>query len=100
MSGQKTVSVKIEKGIPLPDARNVKRNPMIAVLEKMKDGDSFLYPNNGSKRSKLSYCSRKAKVVIATRTVDETTMRVWRIKAYSSTLTDGERTIHCKVRKP
>lgn len=78
----KNALVKIEKGIPLPDFNIAKRNPMIAVLEKMKDGDSFLYSNRGNARANLSYCARKAKVVISTRTVDDTTMRVWRVKAY------------------
>lgn len=73
--------VKIDKGIPLPDRTWAKKKPLVVTLEKMKDGDSFIYPM--LKRSELFYCARKARVVIATRTVDETTLRCWRIKAYT-----------------
>jgi hypothetical protein len=72
-------TVKVEKGIPLPDRTWAEKKPLIGVLEKMKDGDSFLYPL--IKRSELSYCARKAGVVISTRTVDPLTIRVWRIKS-------------------
>jgi hypothetical protein len=71
-------ALKIERGIKLPDRTRGTRNPMIAMLEKMKDGDSFLYPM--LKRPELSYCARKAGVVITTRMVDETTVRCWRVK--------------------
>lgn len=73
-------AIKIEKGIKLPERTWTARNPLIAILEKMKDGDSFLYP--ASKRAKLNYPARKARVVIATRTINETTLRCWRVKAW------------------
>ena len=75
-------AIKIQKGFPIPDTRWTTSNPMVAVLTKMKDGDSFLYPSR--KRASLSYPARKAKVVIATRTVDDLTIRVWRVKSFPS----------------
>lgn len=74
--------IKIEKGIALPEQRWASQNPLIAVLAKMKDGDSFLYPSRN--RWKLSYPAKKAGVVIATRTVDDLTIRVWRVKSFPS----------------
>lgn len=74
----KNGQIKIEKGIPLPDKRQGSQNPLIEQMKKMKNGDSFLYPI--LKRTTLSFCARKAQIVISTRTVDEQTVRCWRIK--------------------
>ncbi len=70
--------VKIDKGIPLPNLRGAPRNPMVLVMSKMKDGDSFLYPI--VKRTHICGWARQAGIVISTRAVDESNIRVWRIK--------------------
>lgn len=74
----KNGEIKIEKGIKLPTLKWGTKNPLVLAMAKMKDGDSFAYPL--SKRTQLSYCANKAGIVIATRAVDETTLRCWRVK--------------------
>ena len=71
-------AIKIDRGVPLPETKWHSKNPLVLAMEKMKDGDSFEYPL--TKRTMLSYCASKAGIVIATRIIDQSTLRVWRIK--------------------
>lgn len=76
----KTESVKVEHGIKFPERPWRPKNPLVNVMMKMKDGDSFTYPLH--KRPELAYCARKAGIVIATRMLDDkATVRCWRIKS-------------------
>ena len=74
----KNDAIKIEKGIPLPESKYETKNPLVLIMKKMKNGDSFLC--SIGRRSNLFYCARKAHIVISTRNVDESQIRVWRIK--------------------
>jgi hypothetical protein len=70
--------LKIDKGTPVP-SQVLARNGLTALLRGMDVGDSFLYPK--VKRTNLHpLFQRIAGSKFATRSADETNVRVWRIE--------------------
>ena len=70
--------IKIDKGIPIPVSWH-ERSPY--PWAEMKVGDSFAVPKgNRSINSSAAYAGRKLNRKFICRTVDEETVRVWRIK--------------------
>lgn len=68
---------KIEKGIPLPGEKGSTAATAAQTLRNMEVGDSFLYPKE--KRANLfTTAYRLAGIKIATRSVDDKSVRVWR----------------------
>lgn len=64
----------IESGIPIPVA---KKPGMLAILRRMKIGDSVVVDKNGARN--FWFAARGNNMKVATRTVTETHSRVWRI---------------------
>lgn len=72
------MSIQIEKGIPIGKHGN-ERGGVLSTLRAMEIGDSFLLPKD--KRNGLFATANRVKGrKFVTRTVDESSVRVWRVQ--------------------
>lgn len=72
---------KIESGIPLPslaEGQVTNYGPVRLAMRQLQPGDSFLFPNN--KLQTVQIAAKAEKMKVATRKVDATTRRVWRVQ--------------------
>jgi hypothetical protein len=78
LSRNTVVVPTIDNDVPLPEGRGAKgpRSPISKTLVKMKVGDSFAVPSD--LRSNVCSSASVHGVKVATRTIDEDTVRVWR----------------------
>ena len=74
----KNGDLKIDRGIPIPTGGYMQKSPLMKTMEKMKVGDSFLWPMKS--RTRLAQYAIRAKIKIITRTDGDTQVRVWRVK--------------------
>jgi len=70
--------LKLEHGIEIPTHAREITSKVRLLMVKMKVGDSYLYPR--ARRTSLAQVAKLAKIRIATRSVDDNHVRVWRIK--------------------
>jgi hypothetical protein len=67
---------KIEEGIPIPPGK-LRCSKLLETIRQMKPGDSFVCPR--TEQVQLGYLSRRENVKFASRKIDETHIRVWRV---------------------
>ena len=68
---------KIEKNIPIPEWGA--RGENIRFLEKMEIGDSFVIEKK-TQRSAYANSAKQIGIKLTSRTLDNRTLRLWRIK--------------------
>lgn len=72
------MELKIEKGIPMPDKRHYRKNPIMDAIKKMEIGDSVLMERKSV--NGMGYRAVKLGYQFSTRKEGEGAVRVWRTK--------------------
>ena len=73
------MTIRIDKNVPIPGtAAAGKHKEIIAALQEMEVGDSFIIPEEFNPKSIHQY-ALYANVKIKTRTTENGLLRVWRI---------------------
>lgn len=68
-------NIKIEKNIPMPNGQH---SPYRDVLKQMDVGDSFLLRKQSVQS--VRNATKGLEIGVATRTVDDANVRIWRVK--------------------
>lgn len=71
---------KVEKGIPMPNARNFSTDEKYAFVKDMDVGDSILFNNVNTLASCSQYARRKFGFRGSQRQIGENRWRWWRIE--------------------
>ncbi len=80
-----TPTIKIEKGIPIPDVAYGK-NGLSRAIKVLKPGDSFILPIG--KRANTSMYAKRFGFKLISRKISDTEVRVWRVK-FTTRKVDG-----------